>query len=108
MKRITKPCSLPFQDILYMEGMRNYTQIVFRNGEKVTLSHTLKHFELLLADHQVYIRTHKSFLVNLQTVKTIVWHADEPYMTLSNDDRVAIARRKRRKVRKRLKCLPLS
>lgn len=108
MKRIVKPCCLPFGDILYLEGMRNYTQIVFRNGEKAMVSHTLRYFEVMLAEYELYIRTHKSFLVNLQTVKAIVWNADEPYMTLFNDDRVAIARRKRRKVRKRLKYLSLS
>lgn len=108
MEKCIKPHVLPFADILYFEGKSNYTQIYFRNGKRLLVCYTLKHFEALLADYQGYIRTHKSFLVNLQLVKNVEWHAAEPFMTLSNNDRVAIARRKRGVVRKRLKGFAIS
>lgn len=55
-------------DILRCEGERNYTRFVFRNGEKILVSKTMKEFEELLAKHGFY-RVHQSFIINLHHVK---------------------------------------
>ena len=50
-------------DIIRGEAADNYTVLHLTNGEKHTLSKTLKHYEDLLTDFG-FIRTHKSHLLN--------------------------------------------
>ncbi len=54
-------------DIVRCEGMRNYTKILFRNGEEKVVSRTLLEFENLLAPLG-FVRIHRSHLVNIVNV----------------------------------------
>lgn len=57
------------REIAYCKAEGNYTRVVFGAVEKPELvSRTLKEFEELLAEHN-FIRTHRSYLVNLTHVK---------------------------------------
>ncbi|MEH6680815.1 MAG: LytTR family DNA-binding domain-containing protein [Sediminicola sp.] len=72
-KRITIPTLegysfLEMADIVRCQSDVNYTHIFLRDGQKITVSKTLKSFEELLADHH-FFRVHNSHLVNLQYVK---------------------------------------
>jgi two-component system, LytTR family, response regulator len=55
-------------DILYIEGMRDYQNIVTRS-EKIIASHSINELEKLLPSG--YIRCHKSFIVSLGGITSI-------------------------------------
>ncbi len=55
------------ENILYLEAYGNYT-IIHEEGQKYTLSKTLKEFEDNL-DPTVFIRIHKSYIVNINNTK---------------------------------------
>lgn len=56
-------------DIMYCEGDVNYTKIHICDGTVIMVSRTLKEVEELLSS-QYFYRTHKSYLVNLNYVKS--------------------------------------
>ncbi len=55
-------------EILYIEGSRNYCKIV-TSANSFTVHNTLKQLQKTFGDDQ-FIRSHKSFLVNLSQVKS--------------------------------------
>ena len=71
-KRISVPTlsGLEFvlvSDIIRCEADANYTHIVLKNHQKMTVARTLKEFEELLADYN-FFRVHNSHLINLAHV----------------------------------------
>lgn len=56
------------EDIIRLEASSNYTSFYMSNGEKITVSHTIKYYEELLGDNQ-FIRVHQSHIINLNKVK---------------------------------------
>lgn len=58
-----------FTDVEYIEGMKDYVKIFTREKMFVTL-HTMKYFESELPADQ-FIRIHKSFIINLQSIRSI-------------------------------------
>jgi two-component system, LytTR family, response regulator LytT len=60
-----------FDDILYIEGMKDYVKVFLRNEPRPVLSiNSLKALELKLPPSR-FMRVHRSFIVNLQRVETI-------------------------------------
>lgn len=61
------------QHICHLEGSVNYTIIHFNNGKKEMMAYTLKKCEALLSESEYnnFIRIHKSFLVNKDSIKEI-------------------------------------
>lgn len=55
-------------EILRLEGDRNYTHFILRDGSKVTASKNLGEYEELLAEYGFY-RIHQSTIVSLRHVK---------------------------------------
>jgi len=55
------------EDIIRCEGKRNYTRIIFKEGEEKIVSRTLLEFENLLTPLG-FIRIHRSHLVNILNV----------------------------------------
>ncbi len=51
------------RDIHYIAADSNYSTLVFKDGQKVFTSKTLKYWELKLHDVDL-VRTHKSFSIN--------------------------------------------
>lgn len=60
---------LEMNNILYCKADDNYTELFLVDGHKKLVSKTLKHFETLLNEHG-FARIHKSYLVNVNFVKT--------------------------------------
>lgn len=54
-------------NILYIEGMREYVKIYTNSGNIITKSSLTKFYELL--PQNLFIRIHKSFIINLKKVK---------------------------------------
>jgi two-component system, LytTR family, response regulator LytT len=60
-----------FDDILFIEGMKDYVKVFLRNEQKPVLSiNSLKTMELKLPPSR-FMRVHRSFIVNLERVNTI-------------------------------------
>ncbi len=60
-----------FEDILYIEGLKDYIKIFLDNEEKPILSlNSLKMIEQKLPEER-FMRIHRSFIVNLDKVETI-------------------------------------
>lgn len=65
-QELLKPSS-----IVYMEGDRRYTIIHLMNNESIRVAKNLSHFEEKL-QHFKFLRVHKSYLVNLNFVSSIL------------------------------------
>ncbi len=85
-------------DIIYCEGVGNYTRFHFTGRPPMLVSRTIKEYEELLNDHH-FTRVHKSFLVNLNHVRK---YEKEGLLYLSNGDQVAVSRRKKDEVKLRI------
>jgi two-component system response regulator LytT len=60
-----------FNDILYIEGLKDYIKVYTQNAPKPVLSLTsLKLLESKLPDNR-FMRVHRSFIVNLEKIDTI-------------------------------------
>ena len=94
------------EEIIFFSAYVNYTRVHFSNGRKTTYARTLKSIEGQFTDIG-FFRTHKSYLVNLQFFKEVHWDKANPFMVLSNDFRVSIARRKRSELRRALDAMAI-
>ncbi|MCX6251769.1 MAG: LytTR family DNA-binding domain-containing protein [Bacteroidetes bacterium] len=61
---------LETSEIIKLEANINYTDIYLVENRKLTYCKILKEFEDLLKFHKNFIRTHRSFIVNLDHVKS--------------------------------------
>jgi two-component system LytT family response regulator len=60
-----------YNDILYLEGLKDYTKIYLVNASSpLLILHSLKHFEELLHNSQ-FIRIHRSYIVPIRMLNTI-------------------------------------
>lgn len=57
-------------DILYIEGLKDYVRIYMKNGEKVMSLMSMKRLEEYLPKPE-FMRTHRSYIVHMTEVKTI-------------------------------------
>ena len=64
-------------------GQRNYTNIIFENGEQHLVARTLKSFSEGLSNR--FWRVHKSIIVRSDAVKSIQW-GSRPKITLVNNE----------------------
>lgn len=69
VKSDQKLIKIRFSDIDYIEGMKDYVKIFTKEKMIVTL-HTMKYFEGSLPSNS-FIRIHKSYIVNLDSIRTI-------------------------------------
>lgn len=78
-------------DILYCEGDVNYTRIHLCDGRMLMVSRTLKEVEVLLSSNY-FFRIHKSYLVNLNFIKS--YSRSENGITLDNKEKLPVSTRK--------------
>lgn len=71
---------IPMQDILYLEAADDYVKIITAEGYFLK-SKTMNYFEQVM-DEQQFVRTHRSFMVNIQQISRI-----DPY---EKDGHIAI------------------
>jgi two-component system LytT family response regulator len=79
-------------DILYLEGMNNYTAFHLVARPKIIVSKTLKEFEELLTDSG-FIRIHKSNIINISHMKKI--NMDDNVSVVMADGAVLAVSRRR-------------
>ncbi len=61
---------LNLNDILYIEGLKDYVKIHTSNGKYILTLNSLKKFEVSL-ENSDFFRIHRSYIVNLKHVKSI-------------------------------------
>ena len=59
-----------FDDILYVEGLKDYVRICLKNGEKIMSLMSMKELEDYLP-HPEFLRTHRSYIVHMPEVRSI-------------------------------------
>jgi two-component system, LytTR family, response regulator len=89
------------QDIIYCEASSNYTNFHFLNRSVVCASKPIHEYDALLEDCN-FIRTHKSFLVNLEHVREYI-RGEGGTIILSNNNEVEVSRRKKDMVMTKMK-----
>ncbi len=83
-------------DITCLIGEGNYSFLYTKDGNKYLLSKTLKSFETIL-DNDVFLRVHKSSIINVNYLKEISVDPDR-YVKLKCGKEVSISRRKMQEV----------
>lgn len=86
--------------IKYCMAEGNYSRIFLVDGNSFILARTLKKIEEQLPSH-LFLRIHKSYLVNLNYVKEYI-NTGGNYLTLINNERLPIASRKKTEVIERI------
>lgn len=94
---------IDIKDILRCEAEDNYTHIFMKNGEKLTASKTIKHYEEMLKDVNFY-RVHKSHLVNLNYMRKFV-KGDGGYLVMNDAKKIEVSRRRRPAFMEKLKVM---
>lgn len=87
-------------DIVSLQGEGNYTYILTRDKKKYLVSKTLKAFESML-DESVFLRVHKSSIVNMGYVQFDNYLPDR-CVKLSDGQEVSISRRRAKEISLRL------
>lgn len=84
---------ISIDQILRLEGDRNYTHFILSTGKKVTTSKSLGEYEALLNEYGFY-RIHQSTMVSLRHVVSFR-RADDGYVEMSDGVTVKVSRSKK-------------
>ncbi len=88
-------------EIIKLVSDGSYTHIYLTNHSKIVSSRPLGEYEGLL-NPDVFMRVHRSYIINLDHVKRYV-KGDEGYVILTDDSQVEISRRKKIEFLEKLK-----
>lgn len=75
VKADKKLVKIHFNEILYIEGLKDYVIIKKEQGRVIALQ-TMKSLEVKLPDN-IFMRVHRSYIVNIQKIKAVVGNAIE-------------------------------
>ncbi len=89
---LNRTISIAVEDILYLQGECNYTFLHTRDRKRYLVSKTLKVFERTLSP-DLFLRIHKSYLVNLAYVHLSPMTSAR-YVCLLDGREIAISRRR--------------
>lgn len=93
---------IPVIEIEYLEADGSYVKIYCINNRSKTVSKNLKYFENALADCDNFIRTHRSFLVNLDYV-TNYSKSDGGFLVLKRNVQIPVSRERKQAIQDILK-----
>jgi DNA-binding LytR/AlgR family response regulator len=87
-------------DIVRLEGVKNYTLIHLKNGDNLISSRTLKVYDTVLQEAD-FLRIHKSHLINMKCLRNYD-ECQHLYAIMQNRDIISISRRKRKGFQNRI------
>ncbi len=87
--------------IVRCESEKNYTTFFLLDGKKITVSKTIKEFDLSLTNND-FLRVHHSHLVNLHQIKEVV-KVNGPYLLMNDGSTVPVSARKKDLLYQRMK-----
>lgn len=93
---------IPIPEILYLEADGSYVRVKFANGKEKVVSKNLKYFETVLDGSTVFLRCHRSYLVNMQH---LAFHSKSNggSLKLKNGVEIPISRERKQEVMSYLK-----
>ncbi|TAE29657.1 MAG: LytTR family transcriptional regulator [Cytophagales bacterium] len=97
---LNRTVMLSVDDITCLQGEGNYTFLFTRDRKKYLISKTLKEFERTL-DGEVFLRVHKSYIVNLGYARRGMFGADRA-IRMADGREVAVSRRRMKDIFERL------
>jgi two-component system LytT family response regulator len=89
------------EEIVYCEAERSYTVFHLAGNNPITVSKPLLDYERLLGN-SLFLRVHKSFLINLQHVKEYQ-RGEGGLLVMSNGTKIEVSRRKKEQFLARIK-----
>jgi two-component system, LytTR family, response regulator len=87
-------------DIVRLEGVKNYTLLHLRNGDTMLSSRTLKVYDEILQPAD-FLRIHKAHLINMKCLRNYD-EFQHQYAVMQNRDIISISRRKRKDFQERI------
>lgn len=86
IKKIVVPVSegslfIDVKDITHLKAEGSYVNIFLKDGNKILVSKNIKDYENQLTEQEGFIRTHRSFLVNINYIKSISPDSSEASLT---------------------------
>lgn len=84
-------------EVLFFKADGSYTHITLANGDKVMVSKPLKTYEELLENNKSFIRSHKSYIVNINHVTDLV-KSEGGYLKVQNNYEVGLSPEKSEEV----------
>lgn len=81
---------LNLDDIIAIEAQRAYSCIYLENNKQITVSKHLGYFESALPDNNIFFRSHKSWIINLN--KLVSYNKSENTIILNNDIKAKISK----------------
>lgn len=87
---------IPFDEIIYLEADGSYVRVNCSNGRYRLISKNLKYFENILDEVPQFLRTHRSYLVNMHFLA--IYSRSEGTLYLKNDVKIPISRERKQKV----------
>jgi len=61
--------NIPYRNIVYIEVRRNKVLLVLNTGEEIGTYSTITEMVSLLKKEELFTRTHRSFIINMQYIK---------------------------------------
>jgi len=87
---------LSFSDIILVKSADNYVEILYTDGnvtKKKLLRNTLNHIEQQLRPFSTFIRCHRTFIINIDHVSSIIRRINSYWLTIRDiDEQVPISR----------------
>ena len=87
-------------DLVRLEGVKNYTLLHLRNGDTMLSSRTLKVYDEILQQVD-FLRIHKAHLINMKCLRNYD-ESQHQYAVMQNRDIMSISRRKRKDFQDRI------
>ncbi len=85
---------MPFDQIILFEADGMYTKVFTTDSEELLIVKPLKHFVALLEKQHIFYRPHRSYLINLNSIKEYI-KSDGGYVVMDNGKTVSISREKK-------------
>ncbi|HRG00093.1 MAG TPA: response regulator [Bacteroidia bacterium] len=93
-------------DIVLLEADGAYTTFYLKDGQKFLVSKKLKFYEDILSNRSYFFRTHRSYFINVNFIKT--YSRSENAILMENDFSVTISRDRKQEFETLLKDLRIS
>jgi DNA-binding LytR/AlgR family response regulator len=84
VKADKKLVKLNYEDILFIEGLKDYV-IIYTDQARIVTLQTMKSLEEKLPEH-IFIRVHRSYIVNVHKIKSI--HSDDIEIIVKNQSKI--------------------
>ena len=76
------------QAILYAKADGNYIELFLNNGDKILKRLTMKSLENILEPYPNYIKTHRSYIVNVNQIDSVTGNAQGYKLQLKNSSNI--------------------